>query len=463
MRQKASVEVAPAQLDSMKVCKPCHARKVRLPPRRQPSQATRAESPTCRCFATSLVPSARLVSATAKNDRVTAASTVRMLLCQARPSLFDPTAASTSTRPSSRCRVRGALRGHYSAPLRADLLRFRRGGRRRRTGQDRAKVRPDCSSLEDEPVTAVPAGPANDAVPTPETSRALLNDVLLSPSHSVPASLVYASGTVSSNQSGGAVSAGQTGEAPPGKSPSLPHCTARNRSSPSRAEPAALSGTPPATAPSSRFLGSNSQQPTVPTYLPLALLTPNQQLLPPTAPPVPFISIFQPEAPESVDTSTPPSRRISIVGGQSAADTRLPFAPPLPPRSTSALGAQLPALPPLPAVHAHAANGPASFAPPLCPKFPSIPDARSRQSTSPHRDFARRARAEPPAATQPHPHDSTTFANVDFSSDYSSRRPTEQPQHTFLPLVPPRPASGGLNAVLATGTSSSFDTLYAYN
>ncbi|BGO99088.1 hypothetical protein NBRC10513v2_000191 [Rhodotorula toruloides] len=28
MRQKASVEVAPAQLDSMKVCKPCHARKV---------------------------------------------------------------------------------------------------------------------------------------------------------------------------------------------------------------------------------------------------------------------------------------------------------------------------------------------------------------------------------------------------------------------------------------------------
>ncbi|BGP28460.1 hypothetical protein JCM10296v2_000194 [Rhodotorula toruloides] len=28
MRQKASVEVAPAQVDSMKVCKPCHARKV---------------------------------------------------------------------------------------------------------------------------------------------------------------------------------------------------------------------------------------------------------------------------------------------------------------------------------------------------------------------------------------------------------------------------------------------------
>ncbi|BGO88580.1 hypothetical protein NBRC10512_002670 [Rhodotorula toruloides] len=404
MRQKASVEVAPAQLDSMKVCKPCHARKVLCDLARPVCSAClrySKERPSHRC---EYGPNAAMPGE-AKSLRPDRSLDV--------DETFQPL-------PRTRSAARALLGPASSRP--APL------------SEGRTKEEDGTGSGE---------GPANDAVPTPETSRALLNDVLLSPSHSVPASLVYASGTVSSNQSGGAVSAGQTGEAPP--------------------EPAALSGTPPATAPSSRFLGSNSQQPTVPTYLPLALLTPNQQLLPPTAPPVPFISIFQPEAPESVDTSTPPSRRISIVGGQSAADTRLPFAPPLPPRSTSALGAQLPALPPLPAVHAHAANGPASFAPPLCPKFPSIPDARSRQSTSPHRDFARRARAEPPAATQPHPHDSTTFANVDFSSDYSSRRPTEQPQHTFLPLVPPRPASGGLNAVLATGTSSSFDTLYAYN
>lgn len=222
-------------------------------------------------------------------------------------------------------------------------------------------------------------------------------------------------------------------------------------------------------APTSRLLFTDPDQPTVATHLPLASLTPNQQLLPHPPTPAPFISIFQPEAPESALISMISNRPVSIVAGQSAASNRLPFAPPLPPRTTLAHTAQLPVLPPLPVEHTSAANATASFARPVCPSFPpSIPDARSRHPISARYDSSQRARTEVSAGTQRYPDDShlcsSTFADIAFSHEFVSPRRMQQSQHTLLSFAPPRPPSGGnLNAVLASGASSSFDTAYAYD
>ncbi|PRQ77101.1 hypothetical protein AAT19DRAFT_12519 [Rhodotorula toruloides] len=333
MRQKASVEVAPAQLDSMKVCKPCHARKVLCDLARPVCSACLRYSkdrPSHRC---EYGPNAALPGE-AKSLRPDRSLDV--------DETFQPL-------PRTRSAARALLGTASSRPAQPPVARPKEDGG---TGGGSG------------------GGPAVDATSSNETSLTAVHDNFPSPSpsRSVPASLAYASGTASRGESGGAVLAGQTGEATP--------------------ESNALSGTPHAMAPTSRLLFTDPDQPTVATHLPLASLTPNQQLLPHPPTPAPFISIFQPEAPESA--------LISMISSRP------------------------------------------------------------------------RARTEVSAGTQRYPDDShlcsSTFADIAFSHEFVSPRRMQQSQHTLLSFAPPRPPSGGnLNAVLASGASSSFDTAYAYD